>query len=245
MIFSQLNISKMSNNSELCLQKFIHEQNIHLLALQETGCWKATNAFFQDSVIFQNDISGKTNLRGVALIVKKSLLPEKVDMEDSCEFDVTWCQIRAGKKRTLVGSIYISPSASKEAFENLLKHIKSAQSFKERHKFNSLLIYGDFNARSFEWGDHHENSRGKQLFDYINREGLTLCSPFDLTFSCDEGGSVIDLLLADGPIIQDIGHHWVEKDCELFTGAPTRGHYPVLHSLSNGLHKEASSWEGL
>ena len=240
MIFSQLNISKMSNNSELCLQKFIHEQCIQLLALQETGCWKATNAFFKDSVIIQNDPSGKTNLKGVALIVKKSLLPEKVDMEESCEFDVIWCQIRAGKKRTLVGSVYISPSASKEAFENLLKHIKSAQSFKERNKFNSLLIYGDFNARSFEWGDHHENSRGKQLFDYINREGLTLCSPFDLTFSCTEGGSVIDLLLADGQITQDIGHHWVEKDCELFTGAPTRGHYPVLHSLSNASSHQAS-----
>ncbi|KAL5250215.1 hypothetical protein ACHWQZ_G016070 [Mnemiopsis leidyi] len=55
-----------------------------------------------------------------------------------------------------------------------------------------------------------------------------------------EGGSVIDLLLADGPIIKDIGQHWVEKDCELFTGAPARGHYPVLHSLSKAtLHQGA------
>ena len=95
------------------------------------------------------------------------------------------------------------------------------------------MVYGDFNARSREWGDHHTNSWGKKLFDFISNGELTLCSPFDLTFSCNNGGSVIDLLLVDGPVIKDIGHQWVEKECELFTGAPIRGHYPVLHSLDS------------
>ena len=132
-----------------------------------------------------------------------------------------------------MGSIDISPSASNEAFEHLLMHLKSAASFKEANKFNSLLVYGDLNARSLEWGDHHTYAWGRQLCDFMDKQSLTLCSPFDLTFSCYEGGSVIDLLLADSPIVRDIGQHWVEKDCELFTGAPARGHYPVLHSLSN------------
>ena len=235
MIFSQLNISKMSSNSELSVQKFIHDQGIHLMALQETGCWDKTKGLFTDSLIIQNDISCNTSLKGVALIVKKALLPEKVDIENPSDFDAIWSQIRVGQKRILVGSIYISPSASNEAFENLLKHLKSAVSFKEANKFNSILVYGDFNARSLEWGDHHTNAWGRQLCDFIDKESLTLCSPFDLTFSCNEGGSVIDLLLADGPIVRDIGQHWVEKDCELFTGAPARGHYPVLHSLSNAV----------
>jgi len=240
MIFSQLNIAKMSSNSELCLQKFIHDHRIQLMAIQESGCWEPTKEFFKDYTIIQNDISGKNNLRGVALIVKNDLLPEPVDIGDTSYLDTVWCQIRVEQKRILVGSIYISPSAGNEAFDKLLKHLNSAQTFKNNNRFNSLLVYGDFNARSLDWGDHHTNNWGKKLYEFTNEEGLTLCSPFDLTFSCMEGGSVIDLLLADGPIIKDIGQHWVEKDCELFTGAPARGHYPVLHSLSKAtLHQGA------
>ena len=79
----------------------------------------------------------------MALIVKKALLPEKVDIENPSDFDAIWSQIRVGQKRILVGSIYISPSASNEAFENLLKHLKSAVSFKEANKFNSILAEAD------------------------------------------------------------------------------------------------------
>ena len=94
MIFSQLNISKMSSNSELSVQKFIHDQGIHLMALQETGCWDKTKGLFTDSLIIQNDISGKTSLKGVALIVKKTLLPVKVDIEEPSDFDAIWSQTK-------------------------------------------------------------------------------------------------------------------------------------------------------
>ena len=108
MIFSQLNISKMSVHSELSLQKFIHDQDIKLMALQETGCWKPTDGFFGDNVVMKKDTTSRNNpnLRGVALIVHKDLLPETVDIGGT-DVDAIWCQIKLGRKRILVGSVYI------------------------------------------------------------------------------------------------------------------------------------------
>ena len=42
---------------------------------------------------------------------------------------------------------------------------------------------------------------------------------------CENGCSVIDLLLIQGNISS------MDKSTELFTGAPRRGHYPVLHNI--------------
>jgi len=96
----------MSAHSELSVQKFIHDQGIKLMALQETGCWEPTDGFFKDKRIMRNDTTNGNNLRGVALIVDKDLLPEAIAIE-STETDAVWCQIKLGNKRVLVGSVYI------------------------------------------------------------------------------------------------------------------------------------------
>ena len=91
----------MSANSELSLQKFIHDQGIRLMALQETGSWEPTKEFFKEKTIMKNNITGKDHLRGVALIVQKDLTPELVDIEDT-NIDAIWCQIKLGRRRILV-----------------------------------------------------------------------------------------------------------------------------------------------
>ena len=141
MVFSQLNISKMSSNSELSLQKFLHEQEIHLMALQETGCWEPTDGLFNDKIIFRNNIVGNNTLKGVAIIAKKTLCPEAVQIGDAAAvgFDAIWCQIKVGGRRILVGSLYISPSVGDEIFDNLLSYLREAQSHKLKHNFSSII----------------------------------------------------------------------------------------------------------
>ena len=41
------------------------------------------------------------------------------------------------------------------------------------------------------------------------------------------------MVLAEGPIVAKLGDQWIEKDAELFTGAPRRGHYPVLQRITS------------
>ena len=86
--------------------------------------------------------------------------------------------------------------------------------YKNKHRFTSILIYGDYNARHIDWGDHKTERRGTLLKDFAQQTNLTLCSPFNRTFVCDNGGSVIDLLLAQGNICNKINTQWLEMETE-------------------------------
>ena len=219
----------MSPHSEIALQKFIHDHSISLMALQETGNWMPTNGLYSKQKVIQNKCIN--DQAGVALIVDKKLNPEHIDTIEDDTVDAVWCQIKLKNKRIIIGSVYTRPSNSTSGLENLLCHIKKVLAFKVTHNFNSIIVYGDFNARSTDWGDHTINKRGKLLKEFLQKEDMTLCSPYDYTFSCNNGGSVIDLTLASGPVISELGHQWLEKEAELFTGAPARGHYPVLQQI--------------
>ena len=234
MRFGQLNISKMSSHSESSLNKFIVEQNLSLMALQETGPWVQSDGLFRSYKIIQSNSSWKVSkgMSGVSLVIKDSLKPEKIDELDDELIDAVWGHCMIAGKRVIVGSVYTTPTSnSTEGLKSLLMNINRAKEYMHKHKYNSILIYGDYNARSFDWGDHVENPRGRVLSGYLEKEKFTICSPFDLTFVCAGGGSIIDLVLADGPILSKLGQQWIECDSELFTGAPVRGHYPVIQSI--------------
>ena len=66
--------------------------------------------------------------------------------------------------RYLIGSVYTKPTGTDtKGLKKLLDHITEVRKYRKKHNFNSILIYGDFNARNEEWGDHVTNSRGKVL----------------------------------------------------------------------------------
>ena len=44
-------------------------------------------------------------------------------------------------------------------------------------------------------------------------------------------------MLAEGPIVSHLGTQWMDKDVELFSGAPRRGHYPVLQEVHKNMKK--------
>ena len=234
-LFCQLNVSKMSINSEMVIDRFLGIHKIKAIALQETGCWNVSSGAFVGKKIFQNKTtsSSASTLSGVALIIDEDLKPELIHELSDDSVDAIWCQIKLNNKRILIGSVYCNPTpSSTQSLSSLLSNINIARNYKCKHGFNSLLVYGDYNARSLNWGDHTTNPRGKLLQEFVDKESLTICSPFDCTFVCSNGGSVIDLVLSEGPITSSLGLQWMEKEVELFTGAPRRGHYPVLQSMS-------------
>ena len=242
LIAGQINISKMSLHSEVAVDKFIADHGIKLLAVQETGSWTASAHSFNNMRIIQNKTNTNDNpdLSGVALLVDKTLYPEHIDALDDDDIDGVWAQIKVNGRRILVGSVYCRPgnsgnnSDTLSSLKQLTKHIEKVLEYKDKYRFTSILIYGDYNARHIDWGDHKSERRGALLKEFVDQKNLTMCSPFDRTFVCENGGSVIDLLLAQGNICTKINTQWLERESELFTGAPRRGHYPVLHEIHDG-----------
>ena len=232
-IFGQLNASTISKHSEVVINKFMADHNIQLLAAQETGTWDPSPSLFTNHRIFQNKGPNDPARAGVALIINKALAPEHIgDLKDT-NIDAVWAQIKLNGRRILVGSVYCRPTDGSNLLNDLLKHMEKVLVYKQKHGYTSFMVYGDFNARHAEWGDHKTGVRGKSLKEFCEQNTLSVCSPFEQTFVCNTGGSVIDLLLVQGHICSKINSQWIEKRTELFTGAPRRGHYPVLHSVQS------------
>ena len=117
MIFGQINISKMSAQSEVALQNFICQQGISLMAIQKTGNWIPTDEFFVDKkVIHKTD----TNLAGVAIVADKVLCPEHVDTIEDESLDAVWCQLHLNNQKVLVGSVYSRPTKDTDGLKKLL-----------------------------------------------------------------------------------------------------------------------------
>lgn len=230
-MFCQLNVCKISRHSEVVIDKFMADRNIKLLAAQETGTWIPTPTLFTPYKIFQNKSSADPNLAGVALIIDKALNPEHIAELSENNVDAIWGQIKLNGRRILVGSVYSRPVQGATHLTPLLVHMEKVLEYKKKHKFTSIMIYGDFNCRNTDWGDQKTLPRGRSLKAFTDKFNLTICSPFDNTFVCDNGGSVIDLLLVQGNVSSNIATQWMDKSTELFTGAPRRGHYPVLHNI--------------
>ena len=109
----------MSIHSELALDKFVYDQNIMAIALQETGCWNPSKGIFQGRKIFQSKTDATSNSAGVALVIHNSLKPEQIEDITDDKIDAIWCQIRMGNKRHIIGSAYCKPtSGTKELLKN-------------------------------------------------------------------------------------------------------------------------------
>ena len=227
----QLNICGLSSHSKIGLERFMHKRGINILALQETKVDKLDQNCFADMKTFLNPLN-----QGVALSVSSSLKPAQIPELSDGLCPIVWVTAEIDKKAILLCSCYCSPETrGTESLDITLKNISQAYNYAKKYGIQSVLIFGDFNARSPRWGDTIENARGRALKDYlIQHQEITLSSPDNLTFVTRQGGSLIDITLSSGPITDKMGQPWTDSYGihELFTGAPDRGHLPVIYQIA-------------
>ena len=231
--FCQVNINGLSKHSKTALDKFSFDQQLSIIALQET---KLNSTQIKDLDASPNletfMLSKEPETYGVGLLISPSLFPQRMKNLEENGLDIVWCLVKINQLDVLVASAYCPPHNSGD-LRKIIKNIKAGNKYGMDNKIKNVLVFGDFNSRSMNWGDTSTNHRGKILLEFIDNSDFMLYTPADKTFvSPNNGGSVIDLLVGRGKITEQFQSNWTDRSTELFTGAPIRGHYPVLYSLT-------------
>ena len=220
----QLNVSGLSPQSAIAVDRLCYSRRISILALQEVGTSPAVNTFTNMKTF------GVSADRGVSLSINPDLKPQRIHKLESALVGAVFATIQIDKKPLMVGSVYRSPSNS---LSPLLDVIRNAWALCKSSGISSLLVLGDLNARCIPLGDRQTNKEGKELLEFCDTEKCVALSPGRNTFLCNNGGSVIDIGLMFGNAgIQQ--HPWVDEESAytLFTGFPSRGHAPVFTEMN-------------
>ena len=229
--FSQINIDGLSKHSKTALDKFAFINNISLIALQETKLYEDRIDSLDEFQNHEHFILPKTQeTYGVGLLISPQHYPQSILELQEANCDIIWCLIKVKDTCVLTASAYCPPN-NIQKFQNLLNNISNGHLYAVKNKIKDVLIFGDFNGRNIIWGDTTTNKHGKKLMEFVDNTEFMLCTPADKTFVSPNGGSVIDLLLGYGNITKQISDNWTDREVELFTGAPIRGHFPVLYLI--------------
>ena len=94
----------------------------------------------------------------------------------------------------------------------------------------SKFLPGDFKARHRSWGDK-SNAQG-EILNYFMQQDLTALNDGEPTFTCTDGIGVIDLVICSANLHRHFCGLTMDYYTEILTGAPNRGHYPVISSFA-------------
>ena len=129
----------------------------------------------------------------------------------------TWAQVA----ETYIFSVYAPPRLSDEEFTGLLTNIVV-----EARGKSPLLIAGDFNAWSTEWGSRETRTRGEILLDALAPlDVILLNTGSDPTFVGPQGSSVVDLSFASDSLFNRVSS-WRVSDA--YTGSD---HQAVVYEI--------------
>ena len=108
----------------------------------------------------------------------------------------------------------------------------NAAKVKQRElKASGIILTGDFNARHQSWGDTQSNYYGKKLAESLDNTEFIICTSKSPTFLCANGSSHIDLSIMSTNLADSVHNCRTDEEVELFSGAPARGHVPLITEL--------------
>ena len=164
---------------------------------------------------------------GVAIIVSKDLSYTRLNELELKDYDSIWILTVVVGLKIKFGAAYLKPNET-ALMEKFVKQSEKVVNFYHQHNVDAVLFLGDCNARHCLWGDSICNPNGYLLLERLSVEDNILNNG-EATFLSTNGSSTINLCIVKGRIARPVGFELTtDPNIELFTGAPQRGHIPLL-----------------
>ena len=227
-----INIGGLSENSRILLDKYRYDEDFDLLFVQETLTTNNERLKLTGMTTFSDNNNAKN--RGVALYIKdehsSSEIREISAITDN--IDAVWVLTVIGGKRYIVGNVY-AKNNYKNAITEVLAMLDKAESLCRRLKALGVILSGDMNARHTFWKDCVDGQYGKLLLENIKLDKFSIVNPVTPTFLCKDGCSFIDLCIISNNLTDKVQSCITNEDVYLCSGAPDRGHVPVVFEISS------------
>ncbi|KAI3382721.1 hypothetical protein SNEBB_007419 [Seison nebaliae] len=153
---------------------------------------------------------------GVALLIKNNIPFTKINPG-------TQLQVAAARIHTIslvtYCTIYLPPQGNVPIME-LEQLIQSLP--------QPFIMFGDFNARHTSWNDNTSNRRGKQIFDFIQTNNLSLMHSSKVTHwhTATNTFSAIDFAICTPTLLMD-------TNCQVAEDLYHSDHYPIIFEHIN------------
>lgn len=222
-----VNICGLSQRSHMMLDKYVHDHDILLLSLQETGTINNMYKNLSNMTTFQD--TNKQINKGCAIMVRTgTTFTQLTELSKlSKNFDTVWGILRFGGKSYLIGNVYLKLDCL-QGVKDLLLMLDKAYNLAKFHKCSGLIVMGDFNARHHIWNDTTINNYGKHLEQNLDWTRFCIKAPSCSTFLAKNGGSLIDFFITSTALDHFAVNPRTDYEANLFTGAPIRGHTPIF-----------------
>ena len=226
-----INICGLSDRSRFTLNNYAYSEDFDTLAVQETLSTNLDNISLTNMKVITDDNNAAN--RGAALFVNKKFTITKLKEinQISKNIDSAWGLGVINKKRYILGSIYVK-LGYENAISDAIAMLDKAYLMMNKHKASAVILCGDFNAKHTEWGNNTVDDYGKKLFENLDKTKFSILTSEQPTFICKNretiGTSHIDLTIVTNNLIEKLESCDTNNTVELWTGAPKRGHVPLL-----------------
>ena len=195
------------------LERLMYDEDPKYICLQETHMG---NRFKSDMlgnyrIVYQETRNVREKKGGTAILIRNEIRHRKIKLNTNIE--ATAVRVEFNGRFITLCNLYLSPSEhfSYQELDNFFQQLKSP-----------LIIVGDFNAYSEQWGDRPANRRGKVIERIIENRNLLLLNSHQNTHFHIQAKteSAIDLSLCTRNLFVDLT--W-----EVINDLYTSDHFPI------------------
>lgn len=237
LIICQQNCNRQFNCSQEIKHSIEHEEKFDIAFLQEMNYSKknqkvtyfpAQRIYYDKSVVTMLDDKGipRQIVPRASIYVGKNVARNYINLNHLGNLDcsvgrIKYCEIEGNQIEAVVASMYF------DIKRNITQDLNCMQKIVDFSRENGcrLLIGVDSNAHSVHWGCSDSNSRGDDLYEFIQRNNLRILNNGNPTF---HAGTVIDLTICDADFEHKILNFNVDSSDDRFSS----DHFTISYEIA-------------